>query len=905
MIQIGQLNVLLEHREIRMNGQPVRLGSRAYDIFELVVRADGAVVSKDEIMRHVWPDTVVEENNLQVHVSALRRALGNDRECIHTVPGRGYRLIRTATAASRAANDPAHEVDAMASGASLVVQQGPQVGTSALIGRQDTVVELVQAVSSSRIVTLVGTGGIGKTRLAVEVGRTLLGDFPEGVVFVPFAPVSEAQSAFDAVAIALGSKLSTGRVVLEQIATEWKNRRALIVLDNCEQVVNTAAEIAEVLVGASSEIRVLATSREALRARDEAIYVVPPLAVPMQDEGSCEMLQASAVQLLLARARAVDPRFSADEESVRLMGEVCRRLDGIPLALELAAARAALLGIGLLAANLDDRFRILTGGRRTALPRHQTLKATLDWSYRLLDSAERKVLRWLGVFVNGFTFDAACYMVECAGLNPMQAIDAVSGLVSKSLLTREPDGAACRYRLLETTRAYALQQLDDNGERGAAACAHATFFRNLFDRAQKRWTARPIEDWLGEFRRELGNLRAALDWAQSAHGDATIGVELAAVTVPYLFDLSLVKECCNRARDALRLIERDNESLPVSLETRLRLQSALAAGLVYTDGPLASTRDVWQAVLARAIEAGHSEYESRALWGLWNWYQYGGEVDKALSLARRFGEQARKSGNITHGVLNGRIEGIALHYAGAQQAARERLEWMIQEYRQPEHRWNAIGFRIEHSVVAHATLSRVLWVQGHHDEALRLAAQTFDAALRYDHEMMTCYVLVEAMVPIALFTGEYATAERSLIVLRQLSSRSGFAIWVACCECYEAYLQSVSRRDLSTFEAFRRALDRLRQTGFLAPLSALLCQFALALMEGGRVDDALATIDEALQHCDDTGDGWYYAELCRVKGEILRAVGKLDEAQHWFAAALAYAREDGANTFELRAATNC
>lgn len=579
MIQIGRLDVLLEYREVRLNGQPLHVGCRAYDILEILIEADGGVVSKDEIMGRVWPDTVVEENNLQVHISALRKMLGDDRDLIRTVPGRGYRLLATLSLDERAPEGHVSKNGPRGAKGNAVFPRS----AVPLIGRDHAVGEIMAALGVSQVVTLVGAGGIGKTRLAMEIGKQMASQFPDGIVFVPLAAVSDTPAAFDALATALECKVSSHASMLRHLVAMLDEKRVLIVLDNCEQVLDAAAEMAEALAGASRHLRVLATSREALRTRDESVYSVPPLEVPGHESGHAEILQLSAVQLFLARACTVDPDFSCDPASVYLMGLVCRRLDGIPLAIELAAARAAVLGIDVLAANLDDRFRILTGGSRTALPRHQTLKATLDWSYRLLDETERKILRRLGIFANAFSFDAACRVVGDEASRG-QVMNAMSGLVSKSLLINQKDGAIHRYRLLETTRAYALQQLDDHGERKAVALAHARYFRALFDRDQEGWGERPLGAWLADFRRELENLRTALEWSLSDHGDAMVGIELSAVTVPYWFDLSLVEEGCERARSALAMVEQVGVA-NVAVETRLKLIAALAAGLTDTIGP--------------------------------------------------------------------------------------------------------------------------------------------------------------------------------------------------------------------------------------------------------------------------------------------------------------------------------
>jgi predicted ATPase/DNA-binding winged helix-turn-helix (wHTH) protein len=891
MVRIGQLLISLESREIQLEGESLRIGSRAFDILELLIRAQGTLVSKDEIMRRVWPDTVVEENNLQVHVAALRKALGADRDLIKTVPGRGYRLI------------PTHEEPPLQHEDAAVLLPSTSTmlpaGVSALIGRQTLVAQVLDALSAARVFTLVGAGGIGKTRVALEVAGQAAMRFPDGVVFVPLASVSNARFALEALSGALGMKLPAGRLSPDLIAAEIAGRRVLIVLDNCEHVIDAAAEMARAMTSANPALCVLATSREALRIQDEVLYHVPSLDVPQDASLSDEILQTSAVQLFLARARTIDPCFSSDERSIVLTGLVCRRLDGIPLAIELAAARAAVLGIEVLADHLDERFRILTGGFRGVLPRHQTLKAMLDWSYRLLDDTERTLLRWLGVFLNGFSFDAACHMVAGHGFSQTEILDALSGLVSKSLVIHDSGAVPSRYRLLATTRAYALQQLEDNGERKAAALAHANWLRTVFGR-ESYHRERPPGEWLAGFRHEVGNLRTALDWAFSPGGDRSVGVELSAMAVPFLFDVSLVDECCERARAALDAASQV-DTVSVSVNTKLRLLAAYAAGLVYTEGPTVAVRDAWSEVLSLAVAASDTEFESRALWGLWNAYQYGGEARAALLLACRFSALAQQLGNQTQRVIGCRIEGIALHYAGEPSAAREQLEGMLNAYVHERHRWNTIGFRIDHGIVARATLARVSWVQGETQEALRLAQHALNAALEYEHDMVTCYVLVEALIPVALLMCDQAVAEAGIAILRTRASHAGFAIWATCCDCYEEYLRSMSDEGQCRLPQFRASLDALRKRGFLAPLTLLLAQFARASLAGGRRDDATTAINEALRHCEETGERWYYPELRRVRGEIALAAHQTADAESWFLSALDHARRQGAGELERRA----
>ena len=486
-IQIGRLQVMLERREIRANGELLPISSRAFGVLEILIRARGAVVSKDEIMQRVWPDSIVEENNLTVHIATLRKLLGDDRRLIQTVPCRGYLLVQQSPISSGLDTPKAHP------------EPGGIGDGSVLIGRQVAVAEVIGQLRHSRNVTLVGTGGIGKTRLAAEVAAQVTSHFPDGLVFVSLATVSDESMVPDALAAALGVQVCDGRATVrhsvQSIVAATTGKCILVVLDNCEHLIGAVAALAEALTGGNPTASVLATSREALRTKEEILYRVPPLETAPEGCPGHQVMLNSAVQLFLQRARAVDAGFPSDERALDLIGLVCRRLDGIPLAIELAAARAATLGIEILAEHLDDRFRILAGGPRTALPQHQTLKATFDWSYRLLDEVERPLFRRLGVFVNGFSFDAAFSVMAGQGATRAEVFDALSGLVSKSLVVHD-----ClknpRYRLLETLRAYALQQLEANGERKVTTVASVLYVRGLFSRTQDIVGARPLRCWL-------------------------------------------------------------------------------------------------------------------------------------------------------------------------------------------------------------------------------------------------------------------------------------------------------------------------------------------------------------------------------------------------------------------------
>jgi predicted ATPase/DNA-binding winged helix-turn-helix (wHTH) protein len=862
MIQIGRLQVSLDERKILANGESLRIGSRAFDILEVLIQAKGALVSKDEIMRSVWPNSVVEENNLQVHVAALRKALAGDRDLICTVPGRGYRLVA-----------PRNGIAATSDAATGLKPGAIHVApfSSTLVGRQNAIVEIIGALDTGKIVTLVGPGGIGKTCIASEVAERVRTRFPDGVVFVPLAPVSDRHIALYALASALGMSVPVGHLSLGDVVASLTGRRILLVLDNCEHLIDVAAQMAGVLSASSASLQVLATSREALRIPGEWLYQVPPLDVPDEMANCHSIHQASAVQLFVTRARAAGSQFRPDARTVSLIGLVCRRLDGIPLAIELAAARAAVLGIEVLADHLHDHFRILTGGYRTALPRHQTLKATLDWSYRLLDDNERKLLRWLGVFINGFSFDAAFRVIKGCGFSQSEVLDALGGLVSKSLVVHECAGATSRYRLLAITRAYAMQQLEDFGERKVASLAHANYFHAIFSQLPYLRVEPTPRAWLAQFRGELGNLRMALDWAFSPNGDRAVGVALAAAAVPLLFDLSLVDECCERARIALNVtLDPEVESVPS--RTRLWLLGLYAAARVFMNGPTQSVRETWTELLSLASAAGDQDCQLFALWGLWSVCQYRGEARAALRLAQRFGQLAEALECPTSRLIGRRIEAVALHYIGDGDAARGKIEDMLSACEQASGRRSAVGFGLEHSIAARATLARVLWTQGAERDALNAAQRALDEALDYEHDIVICHVLVEGLVPVALLTRSFDIARHGITLLRARAKQAGFAAWLACAACYDEYLRSAIDPAPSRLPRFRDALEAMRQTGYRAPLTMLLAQYASCLRSFGRVVEATKAINDALGHCEVTGERWFYPRLRQLAMEIAHSV---------------------------------
>ncbi|SOE95716.1 Predicted ATPase [Burkholderia sp. D7] len=464
MIELGRFQIDLEMRTLLRNGETVQLGSRAFDILAVVACANGRLVTKNELMKTVWPDTIVEENNIQVHLSALRKVLGPDRDLILTVPGRGYQLLQRRKSA---------QPDKAGSRARDVRRLPPP--KSGLLGRDLAVRQIRAMLEHTHVLTLVGAGGVGKTSVAVAAAHHSSTDFEEPVCFVELAALTTGEAVLRAIAESCGLSVPDPQVNVVQVAAALAQRRRLLLLDNAEHVIGAVAHIAEALVAGNDALRVLVTSREPLRIMPETVFRVEPLDVPPPRSTDADILRCSAVNLFLRHANSLQGKVGSDSTEIQLVGEICRRLDGIPLAIELAAARVIALGVEGMYRRLDDRMAILSGGYRTALPRHQTLRATFDWSFAILDQNARSLFRRLAVFGDTFTFEAMCAVVCDEAYTVANAIGSIGELVAKSLVGVEFEGSVAKYRLSESTRAYAMAKLHEEGEQDDITARHACY----------------------------------------------------------------------------------------------------------------------------------------------------------------------------------------------------------------------------------------------------------------------------------------------------------------------------------------------------------------------------------------------------------------------------------------------
>ena len=404
---------------------------------------------------------------------------------------------------------------------------------TSFVGREQELAQVKTLLRTVRLLTLVGIGGIGKTRLSLQVAADTLHTYPDGVWLVEFGSITDPLLVPTSVAQVLGVQEQERTLLTQTLCAHLKSRRLLLVLDNCEHLIAACAGLVEALLAAAPEIRILATSREPLHVGGEQTFLVPPLSLPGREAGLESLMRAHAAQLFIERAQLRQPGFVLTEQQVPAMTALCTHLDGIPLALELAATRVHMLSIEEINARLDDRFKLLTGGARTALAHQQTLRATLDWSYGLLAETERAMLRRLAVFPGSFTFEAATCVASDEAIDKIAVIDLLSHLVAHSLVIVDTsDSVGARYRLLETTRTYALEKLAESGETDTTKRRHARYFHEFFERMAPEWWRMPDAKWRPLYLPELDNVRAALDWAMDANGDVTIGIALAGATRP-------------------------------------------------------------------------------------------------------------------------------------------------------------------------------------------------------------------------------------------------------------------------------------------------------------------------------------------------------------------------------------
>ncbi|WP_373991252.1 winged helix-turn-helix domain-containing protein [Duganella sp. BuS-21] len=872
---------------------PLRLGSRAMAILARLLEQPGELVSKQDLMARVWPKTVVEEGNLKVNVAALRRALmddGRDGRYIVSVPGRGYRFVAPVTSKNRAA-------------AYLQLPPGWEqrnklpVASARMVGRDDALAVLLPVMEQSRIVTIVGAGGIGKSTLMLQLAESYVARSGIEVCYVDLAPLAEPGFLIGAVAGVLGLAIHSG-AGLPTLLAHLSQRRVLLVLDSCEPLIEAVGALVCSIHSNTRAVQALVTSREPLRIAGEHVHRLPPLAYPDGDRQwtPAQAMAYPAVELFVQRAAQTLQAYVLTEADVFAVVDICRRLEGVALAIELAATRMDAFGARELAARLDDRFLLLKHGRRGSLDRHRTLDAALDWSYELLPSYERKLFCALSVFAGSFSMDAATGLLVESDAQVLPVVDGVANLVHKSLLSADIGGPQVRYRLLDTTKAYARDKLEQDGDIAAMRRRHVQFHQAMFERATGELADCSDAEWLARYRHSLDDVRSALSWAFAPTGDVALGIALTVAAAPLWMLSSRPEECCVSVQRAIAAGAAHGYAAG---SDEMKLHAALGTATLYSEGPVQAVAAACSHALRLADERQDIDVQLRALWGLAVFHGLSGEVRMVRQLAGRF--TALASGDHSALAAMDRLVGTALHYAGDQQGARHHLERMISQY--DDARSSPFArFQLHQRSAALGTLANVLWLQGHPEQSMQALQAALQEARDAAHPESLMHAITNAAFPLALHRGDIDMAESLLHELSSYLASHALTRWERLRNFLGGALLAVHGQ-ASQLTQMYEAVKQMQAAGYRLQTSSHLGMLAASYGAQGRSGPGLALIDEALELCLSGEAHWNHAELLRIKGGLLEDVDAV-QAEQLYRQALALAGEQHTPAWELRAATS-
>ena len=896
VIAFGPFRLSVLQRRVERVGarnEPVAIGGRALHVLIALVERAGQVVSRRELIDLVWPDVVVEEANLRVQITALRKALGaDDAQYIVNVPGRGYTFVAPVQRSVPDAAPPA------VTHAGLAQPQNFPASPRLLVGRTETIPTLVSQLLSRRFVTVVGPGGIGKTTVAVAVAHALFPEFGgDAVCFVDLSSLSDSADVSGAVALALGSFVHGVDPRLSILAF-LRDKRILLVLDCCEHVIGAVAHLTEHLFRAAPSVHLLATSREALRAEGESVHLLMPLDTPPDVAPTvAQALASPAVQLFMEKAFSSGHRGELADSEARIVADICRRLDGIALAIEIVASRVGTNGIRGTAELLGSGAGLLLQGRRSALPRHQTMQALLDWSFNLLLAQEREIFCRLSVFVGQFTLDAAI-SVAGEGEGSMQTVgNAIASLVDKSLIQISSVNGSPHYRLLDTTRAYAAAQLAEGGEVEAIARRHARHFADFLKAGETEAGGTYPRDVTAHLP-YMGNVRNALEWSFSELGDRSIGVELAVHAVLLFLEVSQFAECqrwCLRALGTLDETDRGTQR-------ELELQEALATSLIYAGGD----SETFGATIERGLEIAEAledcRHQLHLLGELNVILSRRGDFRGALAVAERSAAVAKGKGNATDTAMAEWMLGSAHHLMGDQAAARRHCESgfrLISDATESKIGLVGTDYRIRGFVI----LARSLWLCGFPDQGRQVAGDAIAAANHYGHTAPRCVAFLYS-APVFLWSGDLEVASQHIQSLLELSEKFSLASFRAASLGLKGELTLAKGDTRSSVANSREALEAMEASQHHIMRFATWCAVAEALARSGRPDEALTSIEEALTRAERSSAILWQPDLLRARGEIQLALPRPDPAaaEDSLLRSIASAARQSALSWELKAA---
>jgi predicted ATPase/DNA-binding winged helix-turn-helix (wHTH) protein len=873
----GEFRLSVTQRVLSAGDRPVRVGSRALEILFALLERPGEVVSKNELMARVWPGVYVEEGTLRVHIAALRKILGHNHagtRYVENVTGLGYRFVAPVTVID----------DSVGAGIANARQSDPfPVELVQTIGRVQAIDKLLAQVPMRRLVTVVGAGGIGKTTLALAVAERLRASYPDGVYLVSLAGISDSARVASAVASAFRQPVLS-QDPLPAVANYLGAKKLLLVLDNCEHVIEAAALSAEYLLSHCGSLHILATSREPLGATGEWVQRLGPLEIPGGDDLTApEALRFSAIQLFVERATAGTGNFQLTDAEAPLVIAICRKLDGLPLAIELAAAAVDRFGLRALANRLDDRFQVLRTGRRTAFPRHKTLRATLDWSYDILSAPERDLLRKTAVFAGCFDSASAAQVAGSAHFTASEVSDTLADLTAKSLLTAEFASDEVYYRFPNTARAYALEKLEESGEAGAVRRRHAELCRGWAWPEADEATCSPAA--------RIDDIRGALEWSFSAAGDASLGSQLILSSAELWFRLAFLDEYGHRVERALRLLEATpGHDLGVEMELNLLLGEIV----LYLRGPIALVSVALDSAYQLASRLHVRSVARECVWAMHCERVRSGDYWTALSHAERWrdsfdsaamGAQSSNREN-SHDSLGDRMLCMAHYLLGNHAQARVHIDKILARELAKPARTRYPTFQWDDRATALAVLARLLWIQGFPREAADAARAGIERSVAVNNVLSTCFSLSSAAT-VHIWTGDSEEASTLADQLEEFATRHSLDYWQRWARCVR---WGAARTDPTRSQSRAALVTDFDSTTHLETLATF--------------DDSLPN-ESLILRAERGMCGWCAPELLRVKAVSMLRAGSapLSDVETTLQASLTLAQQQGALAWELRTAS--